>query len=470
MLVSQQDIITGSIALLVIGLALALLQVAVRWRFVPMADARKLLHLVAIGTCAVAIQRFENLHLLAGVLLLAAVLLTIAVHKGLMQVGTQRSYGICLFPLAFGLLLLCPWLGRAEAVLSAWVLAISDAAAGWLGGRYARQYHRFLYETKSWLGFGIFFIAALAIFLVYTNSCSMVGLLWGVCFALLPALTELFSYRGSDNFTVPLATAFWYMLLQRLSYGELQMLALFVLAAAPLAAAAVRRQWLLPGGAAAALWMGLIFWACGGWRALVLPALFLSGGSLLSKLNGDKEESGGRHAVQVFANGLVGAVCWALYGLSGKTYWLLASQASFAISLADTVSSEAGRYLKGRTVDILRWQPLQRGLSGGVSLGGTVAGLLAAAAAGLLAARLFNFSWKAMAVVAITGFVGMLADSVLGSRWQALYQGADGHLAERWQQGARLVKGHGWCTNHTVNLLSNILVISIMLAIFYVLT
>lgn len=355
-------------------------------------------------------------------------------------------------------------------MLAAWVLAISDAAAGWVGSHFASRQENFLYETKSWLGCAVFFITALITAMVYKGSLEPGMGLLAYCFALVPALAELFSYKGSDNFTVPVIAAVWYQLLQNSTGQHLLAMALFSVLLLLLSLAAIYRKWLLPGGAAAAALLGLLFFAADGYRAMALPVLFLVTGSLLSKLNGEKEEQHGRNAVQVFANGAVGAMAWVLHQASGQQLYALAAMMSFALAMSDTVSAEWGKYRRGRTYDLLRWKPVAVGLSGGVSWAGTLAGLIAAFAVAGLAGWLYRLSWPSMVAIGAVGFAGMLVDSVLGSQWQALYQSPDGAITETPRPGSRLVKGKAWCTNHTVNLLSNTLTISVIILFFYFLT
>jgi uncharacterized membrane protein len=55
-----------------------------------------------------------------------------------------------------------------------------------------------------------------------------------------------------------------------------------------------------------------------------------------------------------------------------------------------------------------------------------------------------------------TGIIGMLVDSLMGSKWQALWKQGD-----NWSEisgvnpNAQLVKGFAWLDNHWVNFLSN---------------
>ena len=131
---------------------------------------------------------------------------------------------------------------------------------------------------------------------------------------------------------------------------------------------------------------------------------------------------------------------------------------SMAVATADTWSSEIGTAVRGRTWDVLRCIRVPSGLSGGVSLIGTIGGALGAS-------LLFATSWIILRVPAqwpgfatgmfsctSIGTLGMLLDSVLGASWQGRYRAVDGTLAD---EGVEPVSGSRWMTNNLVNLVSN---------------
>ncbi|MEM8585779.1 MAG: DUF92 domain-containing protein [Bacteroidota bacterium] len=99
--------------------------------------------------------------------------------------------------------------------------------------------------------------------------------------------------------------------------------------------------------------------------------------------------------------------------------------AVLATANSDTWASEIGRYFKGRTYDILRFRRVEPGLSGGISLAGTIAAGFGAA---LIAAFAFLISrdWISGLIVYsfiwIFGFAGMLIDSILGALFQPKYK------------------------------------------------
>ena len=368
---SQHDFFTGLIAITVITLALFCIELTVKNKLLSKLIGRKLLHFTATCTCAFSIHRFQNRLLLAYIFLLFFFILLWVIRKGWMQVNEYKTYGIALFPLAFSILLFIPAFNIAIIVYAVLILGISDALAGICGEYFGRQKIVFLFENKSWAGFIAFYISALAVSLFYFNDFTLHGFLFCVVLVLLPAITELFSYRGSDNLTVPFFTGAWALLLIDLSAVQIQTLLLVAILFAVLSAFSMYKKWLTFSGATAACWVALLLYIVGEYKAFIAPGIFLISGSLLSKLNKPQQEKEGRNAKQVFANGITGIIFMILYGIVKEEIYLITAIVSFCISMADSTSSELGFYFKGATFDILSFKKLQPGISGGISAAGT---------------------------------------------------------------------------------------------------
>jgi uncharacterized protein (TIGR00297 family) len=216
-------------------------------------------------------------------------------------------------------------------------------------------------------------------------------------------------------------------------------------------------------GTVAAFMMALVFIRAG-LATFVLPMLLLIGGTLLTRLNRETSEKHGRNARQVLANGAIGTCCLLYYmitGGSGQEHpFFLAYLVSFSVSISDTFSSESGKYFRGKTVDITGLKTIKPGLSGGVSIQGTLGGLAGSALSAILAHLCFGLSFYSALLVCALGFLGMLLDSVLGSVMQAKYINAEGAVAEYPSADNHLVRGYAWCRNDAVNVLSNLLAVS----------
>ncbi len=195
------------------------------------------------------------------------------------------------------------------------------------------------------------------------------------------------------------------------------------LLAALVAAGAYRSNLLTRGGQLAATIVGTITFAYGGyWGASILLAFFLSS-ALLSRIGKARKgamfdigKQGPRDAWQVLANGGVAAVAIILTPILGAPM-LAAFAGAFAAATADTWATEIGTLARGEPRSILTFRPLATGLSGGITLQGSLAQLGGAALIALVALSLHVAPfWPVFA----GGVIGSIADSVLGATLQAL--------------------------------------------------
>jgi uncharacterized protein (TIGR00297 family) len=430
-----------------------LIEYAIRKKWLPYFEGRKLLHVMAIGTTAWIIDMGHESYILGVALCLAGFLLMLVLIKFKWGLQQEASYGIGLFPISLGGLLM---LGVSSdyVATAAWVLAISDACAGWVGRRWGNPRLIFLSESKSYQGAWAFFITAgICMGIRYPD----LHWVWWITLAFLPTITELFSWRGSDNFFLPVFTVGWIHLVLRVSHSDariwMPIAAVFLMI---LGWWVIRRRWLDQSGWWAALWVAAVLWMSGGWEALFAPVFLLLAGSVAGRLFQATHSSEQRTAKQVFSNGWIGVVLYMLYGLTGQAEWQVLAWCSFAISVCDTVSSEVGTAVGGKTFNIANFRLMQPGLSGGISVAGTTGGLvalllLAVCLHFLLPVTIIQLLW-----LVATGMAGMLVDSVMGSKWQALWKQGSG-FTETSADGseAALVKGLSWLDNHWVNFLSN---------------
>jgi uncharacterized protein (TIGR00297 family) len=427
-------------------------------------NGRKILHIIVITTMAYCIYKSPNRIYLSYVFLVLSILLFFVVYFKLVASNLNNSYGVALFPLAFFVLLQMPFLHIHTVMFAIITLVFADAGAAYYGTKYGIKKIVFLHEKKSWIGFISFLIITV---LLYAKYFGLTFMNLAILVALVPALTELFSYKGSDNFTIPIITALWTHLIFSTNNAILLHNSIYSLLLLALAIIAFYKKWLTISGGAAAFFLGILVVFFGAPIYLIPLAIFFILGSLASHLNKDELEKNGRSAVQVFANGLVAVVCLVLFYFIQNNSLLIAFFASIAISLSDTISSEIGRYKKQRTYNIIGFQKIIVGLSGGISVAGTLGGLLAAALFSITAYFIFKLSITELLMIAIVGFLGMLLDSVLGSLLQAKYKTENNQINEV-EQG-QLINGFEWCTNDVVNVLSNIITTLVFLLFYNIL-
>jgi uncharacterized protein (TIGR00297 family) len=122
---------------------------------------------------------------------------------------------------------------------------------------------------------------------------------------------------------------------------------------------------------------------------------------------GMAEARSGRRASQIVANLGVATLC-ALMG------WYCGCIAALAEATADTVSSEIGQALGGRAWLITTFRRVPAGKDGGVSVAGTIAGVVAAGVV-VAAGFLHHAAWPDKALVFGAGCAGLFFDSLLGA-------------------------------------------------------
>jgi len=130
---------------------------------------------------------------------------------------------------------------------------------------------------------------------------------------------------------------------------------------------------------------------------------------------GAAENREGRSASQILANLGVASVACILFALLHKSILLIGAAAALAEAAADTTSSEIGEAASERARLITTFEFVAAGTDGGITLSGTVAGLIASlmVAGCCVLVRLIPIS--ALWFVSLSGWLGMLLDSVLGA-------------------------------------------------------
>ena len=178
-------------------------------------------------------------------------------------------------------------------------------------------------------------------------------------------------------------------------------------------------------GALGGFVVGTVIFACLGPQGFAVLALFVIGGSLLTRLGYGRKRRAGiaeagegrRGARNALANAGVALICALLAALSSLDAFTAAFVASLGAAFADTAESEVGQ-LYGRAPRLMaNFRRVPPGTDGAVSLPGTLAGL---AAAGLTAALGFALGLvegpAPMLIVAFASFLGTVVDSIVGTR------------------------------------------------------
>jgi uncharacterized protein (TIGR00297 family) len=176
------------------------------------------------------------------------------------------------------------------------------------------------------------------------------------------------------------------------------------------------------GAVAGAIICFSIYWGTGAAGFLILISVFVltwfttRWGYQKKQRLGVAEKRDGRRAPQVLANLGIAALCSLLHALNPtRTIYLLALAAALSEAAADTVSSEMGQASSEQARLITSWERVPAGSNGGMTLIGTLAGIIAAALVSLVCVTTGLIPRKWFGISLAAAVAGVIADSYLGA-------------------------------------------------------
>jgi uncharacterized protein (TIGR00297 family) len=357
-----------------------------------------------------------------------------------------RGYpaGILFYPIAV-LLLILIFPDRPDIAAAAWgVLAFGDGAATLAGRRIGGPpipWNR----DKTLAGSAAFVIAggAAGAFLAWWCRPAVIPppYVWfalgaPVLAAAAAAIVETIPIRLDDNISVPASAAAVLWILSLVSEDLIVSAPAVLLPALPAAvglnvgAAALgyRARTVSWSGAVAGALIGIVVYACAGWRGWALLFATFAAATMSSRVGlrrktllGIAEERGGRRgAGNAIANTGVAAAAALLALLShAHDTALVAFVAALAAGGSDTIASEIGKAWGGRTYLVTAFRAVPPGTPGAMSLEGTAAGLAGAAALAALGVVLNLAPAWAMPAVIGGAVAGSVVESVMGATLEA---------------------------------------------------
>jgi uncharacterized protein (TIGR00297 family) len=316
------------------------------------------------------------------------------------------------------------------------ILALGDGTAGVAGSAIrgpALPWNR----DKTWSGFLGFIVAATAGAYVLTRWVGPgidpdVALRICAATAMVGAIVESLPIRLDDNATVPLISgAFMYCLyfVQRSALdSNLPYLDRRIVVAAAinlaLAILALSLKMVNRSGAVCGFLLGVAVYLGWGYKSFLMMFTFFAIGSIATRLGyarkaarGVAEKRGGaRSWREAVANTLAGAFFSLLIITTHhEGAFLIALVAAFAEAAGDTVSSEIGQWLSRQAYLITTFKPVPAGENGGVSLGGSIAGILSSSLVVALAFALGLCGKGGAGIALLAAVAGNAMDSLLGA-------------------------------------------------------
>lgn len=344
--------------------------------------------------------------------------------------------------------------------------SLGDGLAGVVGQSITKHNPK-IYENKSLFGtLANVLISALSAFAVASCYSLELGIVSCIFVGILSAELELITPYGLDNVSVTWGTtAFAYALAY---VDNVEKYVIPVLLSPIIIMLARSKRALTTDGIIAAIVLDVaVTWAFGTAGFIVL-CIFLGGSVAIDKIKKRHRASIGsdlgtkgdcRDYMQVAANGLVAFVAAVALILTENAIFTVPFVASMAEAFADTAASGIGAFAK-KTYDPFRLRKCEAGLSGGMSVIGTLASLIAAMLITVIAylTGKLALGFKEVVIILISSFLGAVLDSLLGSIAQAKYKcpmcGKISEGKEHCTISAKPYSGLEIIDNDVVNLLS----------------
>ncbi|WP_430603308.1 hypothetical protein IGJ02_000694 [Enterococcus sp. DIV0724b] len=244
---------------------------------------------------------------------------------------------------------------------------------------------------------------------------------------------------------------------------------------------------LTKSGAFAVIFIAGVVCGFGPWFTWLLLILFFgSSGCVhlakkvmkIAKIDSIAEKGHTRDAWQVLANSLPAIISLVLFYYTENQLFMIGYVSAIAGATADTLGSEIGILSTHVPHSIITLKPIEPGLSGGISILGSVASIFGS----LLISFAFwlFFGWNHFSqlptsvmiiVPCICGIVNSIVDSLLGATLQAKYRCVIcEQLTEQKKhhlQPSKLVNGISWLSNDWVNFFSGCLTILLSWVIIF---
>ena len=374
----------------------------------------------------------------------------------------RKTLGTIFFPLSFIFIAGSFWEYKYNIACSFMILAVSDPLSSLAGEniKKPRKYNIWK-DVKSYEGSVIMFLSTFIILMLYSKSIfyhfdaleSFLAIML-CCFAI--TIAEAMSIRGSDNLSVPV-TAFLFIEIFSLMSTQNFIIGfsfMIILIAIVLFYFYKRNHLSLDGFLSTTLMAGLIL-GFGSLKYFLPITIFFIFSTLLSKIGPEnlRESKSGRNINQVFANGGVGLVLCVFNHFYQTELIYYMFLASIAAANSDTWATEIGKLSRTKPKDIISGRCLSQGESGGITfigLMGSFSGSFVIATIGFY----FNMDISYLIIVFISGFLGSLFDSLLGSTLQSRFILLDGGtIKEVKEQDSYHYSGLLFINNNSVNFL-----------------
>ena len=340
----------------------------------------------------------------------------------LLHKTTDASLGTLFYPLgiltSYLILYTMPILYFQTSLL---ILAVSDTLANFIGqikkgnGRIV-----ILHDKKSMHGIMGYVFSALIIFYIFLPARLTTDVFFMATLIFLAVVFEVASWRGSDNFSIPVGLAILLKVsqTQQPDYLFLTGVLLFMTAASFFL---YKWGFLTRIGTFATWLLGVYLLGVMGWEWFVAVVMFFITSVGFTKIHSGvkkrKKESNGRNAWQVTANILWAVISSALFLITQNEIFIYFFIAFVAAVTADTWASELGPLLNKRSFSLADFRMHRAGITGGISFFGTLAAMTGAFFISSISYVIFfgEWNWAIILLLSFSALLACFADTLLGT-------------------------------------------------------
>lgn len=388
------------------------------------------------------------------------------------RTDADKCYGLFYFGLSTAIVaLICYLLGEEFYLytgITYYCLAIGDGFAPIVAKLCGKHNVQIRPGKSLWGTVSVFVMAFLAAF-VFTRIFRMeMDILFLLSVAALTCVTEFYGIKGTDNLFIEFFV-FGYLLLYHFGLVTLP-LQIVVISAPILACVAIYSGAMsVDGGICAFFLFAFVGFFGEGFVPVAFIALLFLVSTVVSvigkKIKKKRREAETSHkargAYQITAVGLFAIISLVLYWITQKPIFYYVFFLALTEQIADSMASDIGCLTGGSNISIISGKPVEKGLSGGVSLLGTMSALISSF---LLIAVPYGLGVLPLGVslmIGLLAFLGTLADSVVGALAQSLYScvgcKALTEVSTHCGKPAKLIKGFRLVDNVTVNYIAGMI-------------
>ena len=398
----------------------------------PKNYSRKLVHIL-VGAEWIILWHFmgATYHFLIVCLGFTALLLVSHLKKLMPMISSDGDnspgtvyYGVAMSVMSF----ICLFLPELMLPFGVGVFATSvgDGFAG-VVGQLVKRANPKVYKNKTLFGSIACFALTSLVAVVFKLALDMPLAIWQcLAIGLFAMGLELITGAGLDNIVITLGVSFLTYFFVELPFINAYSVPIIL---TPLVIAAVlEKRVLTPNGLLLAILLDAVVSLILGKFGFTMLCVFLFGSVLIDKIkkhkladDGVTKKSGCRDGIQVIANGLVPMMMALLFSATSHPAFLVGYVAALAEAFADTAASGLGVF-SNRVFDLFRFKETKAGLSGGMTVIGTLASLIGAFTASLVALAFGIFNIWGVLIAAGSAFLGAVFDSMLGSLLQIKYR------------------------------------------------